>query len=104
MIKQLGLDMGAAAEFNNTQLADMIQRNKLLGVLEMTPEEAEGKTNDELDAMIRKKFTKTGKLRKQRAIKTGDIKDHEANTEENARKEVKKKAKNFTVDWDGFEF
>ena len=104
MIKQLGLDMGAAAEFNNAQLADMIKRNKLLGVLEMTPEEAEGKSNEELDAMIHKKFTKTGKLRKQRTIKTGDIKDHEANTEENIRKEVKKKAKNFDINWDGFEF
>lgn len=104
MIRQLGLDMGSAAGYNNAQLADMIQRNKLLGVLEMTPEDAEGKTNDELDAMIRKKFTKTGKLRKQRTIKTGDVKDHEANTEENIRKEVKKKAKDFTIDWSGFKF
>lgn len=50
------------------------------------------------------KLTKTGKIRKQRAVKTGDVSDLEAKEQENARKEVKQKAKNFTVDWSGFEF
>lgn len=50
------------------------------------------------------KLTKTGNVRKQRTVKTGDVSDFEAKEQENARKEVKQKAKNFTVDWSGFEF
>lgn len=50
------------------------------------------------------KLTKTGNIRKQRAVKTGDVSDFEAKEQEKARKEVKQKAKNFTVDWSGFEF
>lgn len=50
------------------------------------------------------KLTKTGNIRKQRTVKTGDVSDFEAKEQENARKEVKQKAKNFTVDWSGFEF
>ena len=50
------------------------------------------------------KLTKTGNVRKHRAVKTGDISDFEAKEQENARKEVKQNAKNFAVDWSSFEF
>ena len=50
------------------------------------------------------KLTKTGNVRKQRTVKTGDVSDFEAKEQEKARKEVKQKAKNFAVDWSGFEF
>jgi hypothetical protein len=43
------------------------------------------------------KLTKTGKVRKQRAVKTGDVADLEAREQENARKTAKKAAKSFTL-------
>lgn len=43
------------------------------------------------------KLTKTGKVRKQRAVKTGDVADLEAKEKENARKTAKQAAKSFTL-------
>jgi 3-methyladenine DNA glycosylase AlkD len=43
------------------------------------------------------KLTKTGKVRKQRAVKTGDVADLEAKEKENARKSTKQAAKGFSL-------
>jgi len=65
-IKLLGLDYEDAVEYSDEELADMVKD------------------------IVKDKYTKTGKLRKQRAIKTGDVMDAIRNDELAKNKSIKK--------------
>lgn len=95
MIKKLGLDMNDAVGYSDEQLSDMLNRSKMIKALELDDDDAAELSTDDLSNLMRKKFTKTGKLRKQRTVKTGDISAYRERERENLSRARKQAIKNF---------
>jgi hypothetical protein len=114
LISALGLTDEEADKFTTDQLKDLarkkftkygnIRKRFRLGDMDTRAERDKAKQDWEKtkqkfadDLFGTPKLTKTGKVRKQRAVKTGDVADLEAKEKENARKSTKQAAKGFSL-------
>lgn len=114
LISALGLTADEANKFTTDQLRDLSHKKfTKYGNLRKRFRRGDMSTKDELDKSAADwektkqqfadelfnapKLTKTGKVRKQRAVKTGDIADFEAREKEKARKNAKQAAKGFSL-------
>ena len=114
LISALGLSDEEAAKFTTDQLKDLARKKftkhgnirKRFRRGDMTTQAERDKAAQDWEKTKQKfaddlfgtpKLTKTGKVRKPRAVKTGDVADLEAREKENARKTAKQAAKSFTL-------
>ena len=114
LISALGLSDEEAAKFTTDQLKDLARKKftksgnirKRFRRGDMATQAERDKSAQDWEKTKQKfaddlfgtpKLTKTGKVRKPRAVKTGDVADLEAREKENARKTAKQAAKSFTL-------
>lgn len=121
-ISILGLDHAEAANLSDEELEKMAHdalvvsatyrkqagdyrnqfktRGAKIAALGLEDEEAADLSDEELEKMMHSKFTKTGKLRKARSLKLGDVND-QIESEKNARNQQTKRhrMRNYVIDW-----